>query len=49
MISIVLTVSAIIAGVAFVLAGAFSVAALLWGDLLESDSSPSPDDLSEAG
>lgn len=35
--SIVLATAAIIAAVVFVAAGVFSLAALLWGDLLETD------------
>lgn len=35
--SIVLAAAAIIAAVVFVAAGLFSLAALLWGDLLELD------------
>lgn len=46
--SILMTVVAVGAGVVFVLAGVFSVVSLLWDDLLESDPESAPVELPRA-
>lgn len=47
MTTFLLTAVAVLAGLLFVVAGAFSVLSLLWGDLLEGDEAAP--DICEAG
>lgn len=44
-----MTVAAVLTGLLFLAAGAFSILSLLWGDLLESDEAVRTPEASRAG
>lgn len=46
MMSLVLTVAAVVAGLVFLVVGGFSILSLLWGDLLENDEGAAPHEVS---